>query len=178
MAFLSEERTMKNVLRVFVVFCLLIGFAGALSAADSAEKKPAGTASGSTAVPGGSAPAAGGGFDEATTQYLKKQRSINSELVAAHREVYKYSNPVKTPKGMSMADIVDQESSTRQAREQEEAARGRKVDAEERIRKLEKDYENLKQELLKHHNGQLPKNVSNAWQTEEGYAAYLISKTK
>lgn len=169
---------MMNVFRVLVILCLLMGFAGIVSAADGADKKPAGTGPAPTAVPGGSAPAAGGGFDEATTQYLKKQRSINSELVAAHREVYKYNNPVKTPKGMSMADIVDQESSTRQAREQEEAARGRKADAEERIRKLEKDYENLKQELLKHHNGQLPKNVSNAWQTEEGYAAYLISKTK
>ncbi|OPY00092.1 MAG: hypothetical protein A4E60_02476 [Syntrophorhabdus sp. PtaB.Bin047] len=169
---------MMNVFRVLVILCLLMGFAGIVSAADGADKKPAGTEPAPTAVPGGSATVAGGGFDEATTQYLKKQRSINSELVAAHREVYKYNNPVKTPKGMSMADIVDQESSVREAREQEQTARNRKVDAEERIRKLEKDYQNLRQDLLKHYNGQLPKKVSDAWQTEEGYAAYLISKTK
>jgi len=169
---------MKNVFRVLVVLCLLIGFAAVVSGADGPDKKPGEAGPSSTAVKGSGAPAAGGGFDETTTQCLKKQRSINSELVAAHREVYKYNNPVKTPKGMSMADIVDQESSGREAREQEQTARSRNAEAEERIRKLEKDYQNLRQDLLKHYNGQLPKNVSDAWQTEEGYAAYLISKAK
>lgn len=169
---------MKKIYRVLVVFCLVIGFAGTVWAADGADKKPAGTGPAPTTVTGGSTPAAGGGFDEATTQYLKRQRSINSELVAAHREVYRYNNPDRTPKGMSITDIVDQESSARQAREQEQTARTRKADAEERIRRLEKDYQNLRQDLLKYYNGQLPKNVSDAWQTEEGYAAYLISRAK
>jgi hypothetical protein len=177
-AFLFEERSMKNIFRVLIVFCLVIGFAGNVLAADSADKKPGDTGPASTAIKGSGGSAAAGGFDETTTQYLKKQRSINSELVATHRELYKYNNPEKTPKGMSMADIVDQESSARQAKEQERATRNKKADAEEKIRKLEKDYENLKQDLLKHYNGQLPRNVSDAWQTEEGYAAYLISKTR
>jgi len=169
---------MKNVFRVLVIFCLLVGFAGNVPAADGTDKKPGDAGPASTAVKGSGGPAAGGGFDETTTQYLKKQRSINSELVATHRELYKYNNPEKTPKGMSMADIVDQENATRQAREQEQATRNKKANAEEKIRQLEKDYENLKQDLLKHYNGKLPKNVSDAWQTEEGYAAYLISKTR
>lgn len=169
---------MKNVFRVLVIFCLLVGFAGTVSAADGADKKPGEAGPAPTAVKGSGGPAGAGGFDDTAAQYLKKQRSINSELVATHRELYKYNNPEKTPKGMSMADIVDQESSAREAKAQEQATRSKKASAEEKIRRLEKDYENLKQDMLKHYNGQLPKNVSDAWQTEEGYAAYLISKTR
>ncbi len=166
---------MNRALWMLVTFFLLMWSAGYVTAADDRGKTPQ---AGSGPVKDKKAGAERNGFDETAAQYLKKQRSINAELVAAHREVYKYNNPVRTPKGISMDDIVDQEGSARQAREEEQTARSKKASAEERITRLEKDIENLKQDLLKHYNGKLPKNVSDAWQTEEGYTAYLISRTK
>ena len=166
---------MKNALWMLIAVCLLIGSAGDVRSADGGDKKP-------EASPGPvkeeTASADSNKLDGAATQYLKKQRSINSELVAAYRELHRYNNPDKTSRGVNMADIVDQESALRETRRQEQATRNKKTETEERINSLQKDVENLKQDLLKHYNGKLPKHVSDAWQTEEGYAAYLISKHK
>lgn len=173
-----KEIAMKNTLRVWMAFCLLIGFAGNALAADSKENKAGETQSKSGPVTGEKASAENIKFDETTTQCLKKLRSINSELVAAHRELYNYNNPEKTTKGISMADILNQESASREAKEQEQTLRSKKARTEEKISNLQKDVEKLKQDLLKHYNGELPKHVSDAWQTEEGYTAYKISKIK
>ncbi len=64
------------------------------------EKLPAKTSKGSSA------------FDETTTQYLKKFRSINSELVAAHQDLYRYNNPDKSNKGINLDEILNQEAKT------------------------------------------------------------------
>ena len=169
---------MKNVLWVLMVFCMLIGFAGNTFAADSKGNKAGETKQGSGPAREEKAPAEGIMFDEATTQYLKKFRSINSELVDAHRELYKYNNPERTPQGINMGDILNQEGAAREAKEQQRATTNRKAETEEKIRSLQKDARDLKQELLKHYNGKLPKHVSDAWQTEEGYTAYKISRIK
>jgi len=169
---------MKNALLMLIALCLLIGFADNTPAAGSEDKKTGEMKSGSTAIKEKNVPAENSKFDETTTQYLKKFRSINSELVAAHRELYRYNNPERTPKGINMADIMDQESTSREAREREQTVSGKKAGTEEKISKLQKDVENLKQDMLKHYNGKPPKHVSDAWQTEEGYTAYLISKYK
>jgi len=161
---------MKNTLWILVVFGLLMG---------PAVNSPAETRDGEKgAGPAGEQKSSSesGKFDAATTQYLKKQRSINSDLVAAHRELYNYNNPDRSARGISMGNILDQENASREARQQEQATRGKKADAERRIDSLRKDLENLKADLLKHYNGTLPRPVSDAWQTEEGYATYLISK--
>jgi len=169
---------MKNTLLALMVFCFLIGFAGNTLAAGNDGNKPEEMKSKSSPAKEEKASTETIKFDEATTQYLKKQRSINSELVASHRELYKYNNPEKTPKGISMADIIDQESSSRETRKQEQTVNIKKIQAEEKISSLQKDVESLKQDMLRYYNGKLPKHVSDAWQTEEGYTAYLISKTK
>ncbi len=169
---------MKNALLVLMVFCLSIGFAGNTLGAGNDGSKPEEMKSKSSPAKEEKASTENSRFDEATTQYLKKQRSINSELVAAHRELYRYNNPERRPKGISMADIVDQESSSREAKKQEQAVNINKIKTEEKISGLQKDMDNLKQDMLKYYNGKLPKHVSDAWQTEEGYTSYLISKTK
>ncbi len=169
---------MKNALWILLAFCLLIGFTGNAHAADSKENKAEETGSNPVPVKGEKASAEGIGFDEKTAQYLKKLRSINSQLVDAHRELYKYNNPERAPQGINMGDILNQEGAAREAKEQKQATTNRKAETEEKIRSLQKDARDLKQELLRHYNGKLPKNVSDAWQTEEGYTAYKISKIK
>ena len=151
---------------MLIVFCLLIGSAGNTLAAES------------TPVKEEKASAENSKFDETTTQYLKKFRSINSELVAAHRELYNYNHPDNTSPGIDMAEILNQKNASREAREHEQTIRDKKNKTEERIRVLQKDAENLKLDMLKYYNGKLPKHVSDAWKNEEGYTAYLISKNK
>lgn len=169
---------MKNTLFGLIVLGLLIGITSNATAGDkdpgkSPDVKPSPVGQEKTPVKS----SAGSAFDETATQYLKKFRSINSEIVAAHREIYKYNNPDLSNKGVNLGEIMkNQETMARDARQKEETLRDNKARAEEKITSLQKDAESLKVDLIKQYNGKLPKNVSDAWQTEQNYTEYLISK--
>ncbi len=171
---------MKNTLFLLIIFGLLIGSAGNMYAGDGdagkssdassqnlvkEEKLPAKTSTGSSA------------FDETTTQCLKKFRSINSELVAAHQDLYRYNNPDKSNKGINLDGILNQDKD-RDMITQEQITQNKKARAEEQISNLQKTAEDLKNNLIKHYNGNMPKNVSDAWKTEQEYTEYRISKIK
>lgn len=168
---------MKNTLCLLIIFGLLIGFAGGVyawegDAGRSPDVKP-------VAGNGEKAPVKAAGsvqFDETTMQYLKKFRSINSELVGAHQELYRYNNPDLARKGLDLENILDQQGAARQLRTHEEIVREKKAKLEEKISSLQKDAEKLKTDLTRYHKGELPKNVSDAWKTEEDYTEYRISK--
>ena len=149
----SEWGNMKKTFLVFIVLCLFSGFSGYVFAASDQ-------------------------FDDTTRQYLSDIRKANRELVAAHRELHNYNKPDRGPKRTSIGDILNQQEAQREAKRQEEEAMSKKASAEGRIDSLRKEIETLKQGLLKHHNGQLPQDVSSALQTDEGYTAHLISRIK
>ena len=169
---MPEEKAMKNALWMLIIFCVLTGFEGNMHAADVKEEIK------SAPIKDEKASTGTGKFDETTKQYLKKLRSLNAELVATHRELHNYNNPDKSTKGINMGDILNQESASREAKKQQQTVKTKKADAEERINNLQKDVANLKIDLIKYYNGKLPKNVSDALQTEENYTAYLISRNK
>ena len=163
---------MKNALLALIVFFLFIGFEFNTYAADGKEEIK------SIPVKEEKRTTETGKFDETTKQYLKKLRGLNAELVATHRELHNYNNPDKSTKGINMGDILNQESASRETKKQEQTLKSKKAEAEERISNLRKEVANLKIDLLKYYNGKLPKNVSDALQTEENYTAYLISRNK
>ncbi len=167
---------MKNTLFGVIILGLLIGF----TSNAPAEDRDPGKSPDVKSSPAGEekTQAKSNAFDETTTQYLKRFRSINSELVAAHRELYKYNNPDRSSKGINLGEILNQEGTVREARQEEQAVHVRKARTEEKISSLQKDAENLKMDLIKYYNGNLPKNVSDAWQNEQNYTEYLISKNR
>jgi len=155
----------KNILILIAIFACLAGFAGSLPAWEgNTDKSPANT---------GTSP-----FDETTAQYLKKFRGINSELVAAYQELNRYNNPDRSTKGLSLEDFLDQQGVARELKTREQLLQDKKAGVETRISELQKTAENLKNDLIKYHNGKLPKNVSDAWKTEEDYTEYRISKLR
>lgn len=169
---------MKNAFRMLIALCLLIVPVGNTFSADGEGNKTGEIKQTTGPVKEEKTPAGSSAFDETTTQYLKKFRSLNSELVAAHRDLQKYSTPERDQKSISMADLLDQQSAANEARQQKQTKMTKKAGAEEKIGKLQKEIENLKLDLIKYYNGKLPKHVSDAWRTEEGYTAYLISRIK
>jgi hypothetical protein len=155
----------KNILILIAVFACLVGFAGILPAWEgNTDKSPANT---------GASP-----FDESTAQYLKKFRGINSELVAAYQELNRYNNPDRSTKGVSLEDLLDQQSVAQASKNREQVLQDKKAGVEARIGELQKAAQNLKSDLIKYHSGKLPKNVSDAWKTEEDYTEYRISKLR
>ena len=156
---------MKNILFLITIFACLVGFAGILPAWEGdTGKSPANT---------GAAP-----FDETTAQYLRKFRSTNSELVAAYQELNRYNNPDRTTKGLNLDDFLDQQGAARELRTREQVLQDKKARMEAKINELQKAADNIKNDLIKYHNGKLPKNVSDAWRTEEDYTEYRISKLR
>ena len=156
---------MKNILILIAIFACLVGFAGSLPAWEgNTDKSPANT---------GTSP-----FDETTAQYLKKFRGINSELVTAYQELNRYNSPDRSTKGLSLEDFLDQQGVARELKTREQLLQDKKAGVEARIGELQKAAENLKNDLIKYHNGKLPKNVSDAWKTEEDYTEYRISKLR
>ena len=158
----------KNILSFLIIFCFVAGLAGSLNAWQGApstdtKRKPG-------AAPGMSQ------FDETATQYLKRLRSLNADLVAAHQEQYKYMYPDTTGKGMNLDDIMSQQDAARDKQRQDDMLRSNKSRVEDKINALLKDRENLKEELTKHYGGTLPSNVASAWKMEEDYTEYRISK--
>ncbi|MBP1748284.1 MAG: hypothetical protein H6Q52_823 [Deltaproteobacteria bacterium] len=171
---------MKNTLFMLIIFGLLIGFTGNAPAWDGdAGKSQDGKASPAREEKGSVKTSAGSNsFDETTTQYFKKFRSINSELVAAHQELYKYNNPDKSTKGLSLDEFLNQEGTVREMKTQGQITQNKKARTEEKISGLQKDAEDLKNDLIKYYKGKLPKNVSDAWKTEQDYTEYRIAKYK
>ena len=171
---------MKDTLLILMAFALLIASAGNIHAWDGG---PPGKAPDTASNPAGdgktpAAKSASSPFDETTTQYLKKFRAINSELVAAHRELYRYNNPDKTTKGINLEEIVNQQGAIKEAQRQEQVMQSKKASVEEKISSLKKDAGNLREDLVKYYQGNLPKNVSDAWQNEQNYTEFLISRIR
>lgn len=169
---------MKDSLFVLIVFAVLIGSAVNIHAWDGgalgkdAVSNPAGEGKAPAAKPASSP------FDETTAQYLKKFRAINSELVAACRELHRYNNPDKTAKGINLEDIVNQQGAVKEARRYEQEMQSKKASVEEKIGSLKKDAENLREDLVKYFHGNVPKNVFDAWQNEQNYTEFLISRIR
>jgi hypothetical protein len=169
---------MKIALFALLIFGLFIGCVPCVyswddNTSNSPDKKVSPVVEGKTPVKKSTA-----AYDEVTTQSLKKFRSINSELVAAHQEIYRLENPDKTTKGLDMRDLFDEQNINREKKQQEQSAQNKKNAAEEKIKSLQNDAEKLKTDLEKHYKGTLPKNVEDAWQTEQNYTDYRISKFK
>lgn len=168
---------MKNTLLLLIICGLLIGSAGSLYAGEDGAGKPPDVKSSPVKEEKTPVKASGSAqFDETTTQYLKKFRGMNSELVAAHQELYRYNNPDRSTKGLNLENILDQQGAARDLRTQEDVIRARKVKLEEKINSLQRDAEKLRTDLTGYYKGKLPKNVSDAWKTEEDYTEYRISK--
>ncbi|MEN6318179.1 MAG: hypothetical protein ABFD82_05440 [Syntrophaceae bacterium] len=168
---------MKKALWMLIVFGLLIGFEADIFAQDTTDKKPDETKS--NAVKEKNASTASGAFDETATQYLAKLRSIDRELVDAHRALANYNNPQRNQNlGLPMDEILSSDGGSRGKFAEKQTLQSNIVRTEDKIKSLQKDVENLKLDVLKHYNGKMPKNVSDAWKSEEDFTAYLISKTK
>lgn len=117
-------------------------------------------------------------LDDTTKDFFKKHRSLNSDLVQAHEDLYRYSNPDKFKKGLNLDDILNQEGVARQARKDQEILEVKKMKTEEKIRDIEKSIGTLFQDLVKYYKGNLPGYISDSWKTEDDYTAYRISKIK
>ncbi|MDD4197660.1 MAG: hypothetical protein PHT96_14820 [Syntrophorhabdaceae bacterium] len=171
---------MRNTPSLLIIFMLLIGPSGNLLAWEGdAGKSPDGRPGAAREEKASARSTTGASqFDETTTQYLKKFRSINSELVAAHEELYRYNNPDRSSRGLSLEEILKQQGAASDRKMQEQMIENKKVKVEERISGLQKDAENLKADLARYHNGNVPKNVSDAWKTEQDFTEYRISKYK
>jgi hypothetical protein len=172
-----EEKTMKKALWMMIVFGLLIGFEADIFAQDTMDKKPEETKS--NPVKESNASAASGAFDETAKQYLAKLRSIDRELVDAHRALANYNNPQRNQNlGLPMDEILSSDGGSREKFAEKQTLQSNIARTEDKIKNLQRDVENLKLDVLKHYNGKMPKNVSDAWKSEEDFTAYLISKTK
>ncbi|MBP7527196.1 MAG: hypothetical protein KA801_04690 [Syntrophorhabdaceae bacterium] len=168
---------MKKALWMVIVFGLLIGFEANIFAQDATDKKPEETRS--NPVREQNASAASGAFDETAKQYLAKLRSIDKELVDAHRALANYNNPQRNQNlGLPMDEILTSDGGAREKFAEKQTLRNNIARTEDKIKSLQKDVENLKLDALKHYNGRMPKNMSDAWKSEEDFTAYLISKTK
>ena len=168
---------MKKALWMVIVFGLFIGLEATIFAQDATDKKPEETKS--SQVKEKNASAASGAFDETAKQYLAKLRSIDKELVDAHRALANYNNPQRNQNlGLPMDEILTSDGGAREKFAEKQTLRNNIARTEDKIKSLQKDVENLKLDALKHYNGRMPKNVSDAWKSEEDFTAYLISKTK
>ncbi len=168
---------MKKALWMVIVFGLLIGFEANILAQDATDKKPEETKS--NQVKEKNASAASGAFDETAKQYLAKLRSIDKELVDAHRALANYNNPQRNQNlGLPMDEILSSDGGSREKFAEKQTLRNNIARTEDKIKSLQKDIENLKLDAFKNYNGKMPKNVSDAWKSEEDFTAYLISKTK
>lgn len=168
---------MKKALWMIIVFGLLIGFEADIFAQDTTDKKPEDTKS--NLVKEKNVPTASGAFDETAKQYLAKLRSVDRELVDAHRALANYNNPQRNQNlGLPMDEILTSDGGAREKFAEKQTLRDKIARTEDKIKDLQKDVENLKLDALKHYNGKMPKNVSDAWKSEEDFTAYLISKTK
>ena len=171
-----EEKAMKKTLQMLIVLCLLIGPAGNILAADDRDKKPEEERSKSTPAKAEKTSAESNKFDEKTKEYLKKFRSLNAELLNAHRSLSNYNNLEKTQKSRAMTELQYRDTVSRELAEEGQTIINSRAKAEDRIRELQKNVEDLKNDLLKYYNGKLPKNVSEAWRTEEGFYNYQLSR--
>lgn len=117
-------------------------------------------------------------FDEMTKDFFKKHRNLNSDLVQAHEDLYRYSNPDNFAKGLNLDDILNQEGVARQAKKDHEALEIKKMKTEQKIRDIQKSIDTLYQDLIAYYKGKLPSYVSDSWKTEDDYTAYRISKIK
>lgn len=171
-----EEKAMKKTLQMLIVLCLLIGPTGIAFAADDKDKKPEETKSQSTPVKAEKTSAESGKFDERTKEYLKKFRSLNAELLNAHRSLSNYNNLEKTQKSRVMTELQYRDTVSRGLAEEGQNIINGRAKTEDRIRELQQNVEDLKNDLIKYYNGKLPKNVSEAWRTEEGFYNYQLSR--
>lgn len=169
---------MKNTWFTLLIFGFLIGLATCAHAWDGDVGKSPDAKSSPVKEEKAPAKKSTSAFDETTTQYLKKFRSINSALVAAHQDLYRYENPDKSTKGLDLRDVFSEDKLGREKKEQEQTAQNKKTMLEDKIKSLQKDAENLRADLEKHYKGNVPKNVADAWQTEQDYTDYRISKYK
>ncbi|MHB8109334.1 MAG: hypothetical protein ACYDHW_04785 [Syntrophorhabdaceae bacterium] len=153
---------MKSMVWIIVILGIFIVFAGTANAAD-----PSSASSTSNLQ-----------LDEPTKQFFKKHRSLDSELIEAHRDLYRYNNPEYGQKNLNLEDLINQEGLARRAREEQETVEMKKKKTEEKIKVLQKSINDLQQELVKYYNGKVPQYVSDSWKTEDDYTAYVISKIK
>lgn len=167
---------MKNTWSILLVFGLIIGSAAHARAWDNNVGNPANVKPAPAREEKAPAKKPAGAFDETAAQYLKKFRGVNASLVAAHEEVYRIENPDRSTKGMDMRNIFDEQKAGREKKEQEQSTQNKKATLEEKIKSLQKDAENLWADLEKHYKGSVPKNVADAWKTEQDYTDYRISK--
>jgi hypothetical protein len=172
------ENKMKNTWSILLIFGLLIGFATCVHAWDGDVGKSPDAKSTPAKEDKTPAKKSTSAFDETTTQYLKKFRSINSALVAAHQDLYRYENPDKSTRGIDLRDVLNEDKLGREKKEQEQSAQNKKAMLEEKIKSLQKDAENLRTDLEKYYKGNVPKNVADVWQTEQDYTDYRVSKYK
>jgi len=169
---------MKNTWSTLLIFGLLIGFATCAHAWDSDAGKSPDVKPSPVKEEKAPAKKSTSAFDETTTQYLKKFRSINSALVSAHLELYRYENPDKSTKGIDFRDVLSEGQASREKKQQEQTVQNKKTTLEEKIKSLQKDAENLRTDLEKYYKGNVPKNVADAWQTEQDYTDYRVTKYK
>ena len=81
-------------------------------------------------------------------------------------------------KGWILRDVFNEDTLGREKKQQEQTAQNKKAMMEDKIKSLQKDAENLWTDLEKYYKGNVPKNVAAAWQTEQDYTDYRISKYK
>ncbi len=169
---------MKIAWSTLLIFGLVIGYTPCVFPWDADTGKSA-DVKGAPATDGNvAAKKSASALDDVTTQSLKKFRSINSEMVAAHQEIYRIENPDRSTRGIDFRDVLNEEKVNREKKEQEQSAQGRKNMLEEKIKSLQKDADKLWADLEKHYKGNVPKNVADVWKTEQDYTDYRISKFK